>query len=322
MTSLGPLRFRPLYRRYVWGGRRLGTHLGKPIGPEADYAECWELVDREADQSVVAAGPLAGVTLHALVTGRREELLGRHAPQPRFPLLFKWLDVESRTSVQVHPTDDEAARLVPPDLGKTEAWYFVDVRAGSRAYAGLRRGFDRAAFARELNRGTGPLCLHAFEPHPGQALLVPAGAVHALGEGLLVAEIQQSSDVTWRLDDWGRVGSDGRSRTLHVDEGLAAINDRLGPLDPTWGTPTARPECLRLAACPQFVFERWRLDGPLPLGEAGRFTFLAVVDGTLRLAGDDAPFQRGQTVLLPASLGPVEAEPIAGPATVLAVYLP
>jgi mannose-6-phosphate isomerase len=124
--ALYPLRFLPVFRRYLWGGRRLHSVLHKPIGPEDDYAESWEIVDRGNDQSVVATGPLAGATLGDLVRQRGMELLGSAHPQARFPLLFKFLDAQKMLSVQVHPNDEQAARMASPDLGKTEAWVILD----------------------------------------------------------------------------------------------------------------------------------------------------------------------------------------------------
>ena len=225
LSPLYPLRFEPIFRRYLWGGRRLGTVLGKPIGEGSDYAESWEVVDHGADQSRVAFGPLAGTTLGELVREHGHELLGRHHPQPQFPLLIKLLDAQQKLSVQVHPNDEQAARLDTPDYGKTEAWVVLAAEPGSRIYAGLKRGFDRPALERELNRGTCELCLHHFEPRVGDCVFLPAGTVHALGGGLLIAEVQQSSDTTYRLFDWNRVGPDGRPRALHIEAG--ARRDRL-----------------------------------------------------------------------------------------------
>ncbi|MEZ6072331.1 MAG: type I phosphomannose isomerase catalytic subunit [Pirellulales bacterium] len=208
MAELYPLRFQPVYRRYIWGGDRLRTVLGKNTGDEM-YAESWEVVDHGDDQSVVLAGPLAGVSLGELVREHGAALLGRHHPQPRFPLLAKFLDAHRTLSVQVHPNDAQAARLDPPDLGKTEAWLVMDVEPGSVVYAGLKQGFDRPSFEREMKRGTAELCLNSFEPAVGQCVFIPAGLVHALGEGLLIFEIQQSSDTTYRLFDWNRLQADG-----------------------------------------------------------------------------------------------------------------
>lgn len=320
---LYPLRFKPLFRRYLWGGRRLGEVLGKAIGPEADYAESWEIVDHGGDQSVVVAGPLEGTTLHDLVAHRGRELLGRHHPQPRFPLLFKFLDAQQTLSVQVHPDDARAALLTPPDYGKTEAWYVMDAAPGSLIYAGLKRGFDRASLARELHRGTAELCLHRFEPSPGDCVLLPAGLIHAIGAGLLVAEIQQSSDTTYRLFDWNRVGPDGKPRALHLELGLEAVDDRLGPGEVRKPAPTPHPACVRLAECEKFILERWQFNEPVTIGGDDRCHTLAVVGGAVSINGDPSgkPIPYGATALLPASCGAVTITPL-GEATILDAALP
>ena len=213
-----PLRFAPLFRQYVWGGRRLATRLGKLL-PDSrhDYAESWEVVDHEADQSRVLAGKFQGQTLGELFRTCPHELLGPFCDQSlrRFPLLFKFLDCARDLSVQVHPNDQQAAQLEPPDLGKTEAWVVIDAEPGSVMYAGLQAGIDRTVFAEAIEQGrveqaTVEQCLHRIEPRPGDCILIPAGTVHALGAGLLIAEIQQASDTTYRLFDWNRAGPDGR----------------------------------------------------------------------------------------------------------------
>ncbi len=214
MIPLYPLRFRLLVRRYLWGNRRLETCLGKSLGPGNDYAESWEVADHGADQSIVDAGPLAGTALGDLVRLRAAELFGRCHPQANFPLLVKFLDAAQSLSVQVHPNDEQAARLDPPDLGKTEAWYILAADPGSRIYAGLRPGVEREQLAEAIAQGTCEKMLHCFEPKAGDCLFIPAGTVHALGAGLLVAEVQQSSDTTFRLYDWNRVGPDGKPRAL------------------------------------------------------------------------------------------------------------
>ena len=153
MIPLYPLRFRLLVRRYLWGNRRLETCLGKSIGPGNDYAESWEVCDHGADQSIVEQGPLAGTTLGELVCHRGPELLGRHHPQSRFPLLVKFLDAAQALSVQVHPNDEQAARQNPPDLGKTEAWFILAADPGSTIYAGLQPGVDRQQLADAIRPG-------------------------------------------------------------------------------------------------------------------------------------------------------------------------
>jgi mannose-6-phosphate isomerase len=323
MTQLYPLRFEPILRRYIWGGRRLEEVLGKPLPPGNDYAESWEICDRADDQSVVASGPLAGISLGQLVRERGPELLGRNHPQSRFPLLFKFLDAQRALSVQVHPNDARAALLSPPDLGKTEAWVVLHAEPGSVIYAGLKRGFDRAALEREIARGTCELCLHRFEPRVGDCVFIPAGTVHALGAGLVIAEIQQSSDVTYRLFDWNRLGADGRPRPLHVEQSLEAIDYRMGPVSPAKPQPTERPSISRLVACPQFVLERWKFDEPEQIGGDDRCRLIVVIDGLVNVTGDPSsePLLKGRTALLPASLGGVRLAP-HGRATLLCAYLP
>jgi mannose-6-phosphate isomerase len=323
MQPLYPFRFTPLFRRYVWGGRKLKTLLDKPIGEGNDYAESWELVDRGDDQSRVANGSLAGTTLGQLRENRAPELFGRHHPQPRFPLLFKFLDCEKTLSVQVHPDDAQAARLNPPDFGKTEAWVVLAAEPGSLIYAGLKRGFDRHALEREVHRGTCELCLHRLEPQPGDCLFLPAGAIHALGAGLVIAEIQQASDATFRLFDWNRRGADGQPRPLHVNQALDAIDYQLGPAQVQKPQATNVPQLNRLVECDKFVLDRWTLDAPQSVGGDERFHFLAVIAGEVELKSevDNALLKFGQTILLPASVGRCQLVPHSH-SVLLDTYLP
>ena len=323
MSNLYPLRFEPVLRRYLWGGRRLETVLGKSLAPGNDYAESWEVVDHGDDQSLVAAGPLAGETLGSLVGQRGAELLGRHHPRPCFPLLFKFLDARRTLSVQVHPDDARAARSDPPDLGKTEAWVVLAAEPGSLIYAGLKPGTDRQALARELERGTTDLCLHRFEPQVGDCVFLPAGVVHSLGQGVLVAEVQQSSDTTYRVFDWNRVDADGKPRQLHIQQALEAIDYQAGPVEPQSPQPTQRPHVERLVACEHFVLDRWQIEAPQPVGGDDRFHIVAVLQGTVLMAADRSaePLTKGQNALVPAATGPLPLTPRES-AVLLDVYLP
>jgi mannose-6-phosphate isomerase len=318
-----PLRLKPVLKQYLWGGRRLGTVLGKPLGDGDHFAESWEVVDHGTDQSVVAEGPLAGKTLHELVTQCGEALFGRQYPLPQFPLLFKFLDAQQTLSVQVHPNDDQASRLTPPDLGKTEAWVVLAAEAGSKIYAGLQPSVDRETLERHRASGTCDACLHQFEPALGDCIFLQAGTVHALGAGLLIAEIQQSSNTTYRLFDWNRVDRDGKSRQLHISESLDTIDYARGPVGPQRPQPTDRPHVERLVECDKFVLDRWRIDDPQSCGGDGRFHILAVVEGQVTLAAKGQPLllSRGSTVLLPAECPAVSLKPQVR-AVLLDMYLP
>jgi mannose-6-phosphate isomerase len=318
-----PLRFESIFRRALWGGRRLETVLGKTLPQGDDFAESWEIVDHGADQSCVAHGPLQGRTLGAIIRACGADLLGRHHPQDHFPLLLKFLDVQRNISVQVHPNDEQAARLNPPDQGKTEAWYVLHAEPGSRIYAGLRTGGDRAALELALANGQTESCLHWFEPVAGDCVLVPAGSVHALGAGLLVAEIQQSSDTTFRLFDWNRVEPDGRPRSLHIQQALAVLDFHAGPVRPAVAQPTADPSVQRLIECDKFVVDRWDLASPRHVGGDRRCHLLLPVTGRVWLERDAAEWAlgTGQTALVPAAAGAIEVQP-DGPAVVLDMYLP
>jgi mannose-6-phosphate isomerase len=318
-----PVRLKPVLKQYLWGGRRLGTMLSKPIGDGDHFAESWEVVDHGGDQSVVADGPLAGTRLHELVTKRGESLLGRHHPQSQFPLLFKFLDAGQTLSVQVHPNDEQAARLDPPDLGKTEAWVVLAAEPGSKIYAGVKPGIDRQTLERELAAGTCDACLHQFEPAVGDCVFLEAGTVHALGAGLLIAEIQQSSNTTYRLFDWNRVDRDGKPRQLHIEQSLGTIDFNRGPVDPQRPQPTDRSYVERLVECDKFVLDRWRIDAPQPCGGDGRFHIMSVVEGQVAMTTGNRQLllSRGNTVLLPAECTGASITPQVR-AVLLDMYLP
>jgi mannose-6-phosphate isomerase len=318
-----PLQFQPILKQYLWGGRRLESELGKPLGDGPHYAESWEVVDHGDDQSVVVGGPSVGATLHGLVTEHGDALFGRHDPRPQFPLMFKFLDCQRTLSVQVHPNDAQAALLDPPDLGKTEAWFVLAAKPRAKIYAGLKPGVERATLERSLAAGSCETCLHEFEPQPGDCVLLEAQTVHALGAGLLVAEIQQASNTTYRLFDWNRIDADGKPRQLHVNESLDTIDYARGPVAPSRPRRTERPHVERLVACDKFVLDRWRIDGPQPIGGDERFHIIAVVEGAATVGGGDRSFElaRGGTALLPAAAENVSVSP-RPQAILLDMYLP
>ncbi|MEO1497764.1 MAG: type I phosphomannose isomerase catalytic subunit [Planctomycetota bacterium] len=327
MATLPPLRFEPIFQNYLWGGRRLGSLLGKPIGQDGVYAESWEVVDHPDGQSRVTNGPLAGQTLAEIVAQSPTEFYGEGvASPPRFPLLLKYLDAQKTLSVQVHPNDAQGAKLDPPDLGKTEAWLVIAAEPGSKIYAGLRDGVGRDELAAALEAGECDRCLHAFEPRVGDCVFIPAGTVHALGDGLVIAEIQQASNTTFRLFDWNRVDKDGKPRPLHIEQSLATINYQRGPVAPqTPGPLSGGGE--RLVECDKFVFDRWTLSpnaAATPEPCKG-FRILTVIDGVAAVACVGAEPERlslGETLLAPACCSDATITAGEAGATVLDMRLP
>ena len=242
IPAFPPLVFEPLYRSYLWGGRGLASKLGKNLPAEGIWAESWEIVDHPQGQSVVKNGHWQGWTLGRLLSEHREAILGQKSQVclegteggphvSRFPLLLKYLDCQNVLSVQVHPDDAYGLQMASPDLGKTEAWYIIDAEPGSVLYAGLKPNVSRKDLADAIQAGKTEECLHAICPQAGDCIFIPAGTVHALGAGLLVAEIQQASDCTFRLYDWNRVDVAGKSRPLHIDQALEVIDFEQGPIE-------------------------------------------------------------------------------------------
>jgi len=330
-----PLRFEPLFRRYIWGGRRLADVLNKPIGDQ-NAAESWEVVDHEDDQSVVRFGSHAGKTLRQLIAEQGEELIGasllaeisshdlpKHL-QNRFPLLLKFLDANRHLSVQVHPDDTFGATLSPPDLGKTEAWYVMHADPGAKIFAGLKQGVTAESFREAISKGETESALHSFQPNQGDCVFIPAGTMHAIGEGLLIAEIQQASNTTFRVYDWGRVGDDGQPRPLHIEQAIEATDFSRGPVNSETPKPTDSKNWQTIVECNKFVMNRGNLTEPESIAGDGRFRILAITKGSLLVDGDpsESPMKLSDTALLPACLGPTKLTPGDQGAEVLEISVP
>ncbi len=327
---LYPLAFAPIVKSLIWGGRRLGTVLGKPIGTDQRYAESWEISDHRDNVSLIENGPLAGTGLRDLVRQRGAELLGPGLvdslpKKGQFPLLVKFLDANEVLSVQVHP-DDAKGRVLADDNGKTEAWVIVHAEPGSLIYAGLRQGVTRDDFARAMESGEVEPLLHRFEAKEGDCVMIPAGTMHAIGAGIVLAEIQQMSDATFRVFDWGRLGPDGQPRTLHPSQALACTDFEAGPVDPVQpkleSTDFGSRE--RLASCPYFAIERLKLRAPALIGRDDRFTIVLGLGGSAEIVyqGTTTPLGFGRTILLPAAVGPCEVRPQGEGVTLLTCVVP
>lgn len=329
-ARLSPLRFEPQFKPTLWGGHRLRDLLPAADIPSGErIGEAWVLSDHPERPSRVVAGSLAGRTLREVLARSGNRLLGRHVNHADgFPLLLKFLDAREHLSVQVHPDDERAARLtgVRGARGKTEAWVVLAAEPGSRVYAGLKPGVSRDCLRKAAANGTIADCLHGFEPHVGDCLFIPAGTVHALGAGVMVFEVQQTSDVTYRLHDWDRIDqATGRPRSLHLAEAMECA-DCHGPVRPQ--RPVAEPcesaVSERLVTCDYFSLWRKRADRPFRVGADGQCRVVVVLEGTCEVrdhAGEGHVAWPGDVLLLPAEQGECACVP-DGPVTLLECGLP
>ncbi|MCK4873069.1 MAG: class I mannose-6-phosphate isomerase [Phycisphaerales bacterium] len=308
--TLYPLKFEPIYLDKVWGGRRIES-LGRtlPGGPERSIGESWELADLPDDaggaRSVVANGPVAGRTLRHVIEQHGEAIMGHLSltEQGCFPLLVKYLDARESLSIQVHP-DEAYAKDHPLLHTKNEAWYVIDAQDGAVIYKGVKEGITREAFAEHIRAGTVADALAAVPVKRGDCHYLPAGTCHAIGAGVMVAEIQTPSDTTFRIFDWGRT-----DRELHVEQALDCIHlsppqcDRQERRSHIAGVFTT---VSRLIKTDDFEIERIRMSEgysqEIPYNEPAVWM---VLEGSGVITATDAPaveFTRGETLLIPASL--------------------
>ena len=291
-----PLPMTPAFRGgYLtpWGGEKLGTMFGKairqPTGESLEVSCIPELESRDP----------AGVTLPRLIARYGEKLVGQYFDKP-FPLLLKLLDAKDALSVQVHPDDDYAREHEHGKLGKTEAWLILDAPEGSELVYGLRPGVDAASLRTACENGAAvePL-LRRVKVKPGDVCFIPAGCVHAIGAGIVLYEIQQSSDVTYRFYDWDRADAQGRKRPLHIDKALA-VADLAFALEPV---PAPDAPYARVLDETYFKLDLLRPDGEIAVPPAGDFGILTALEGdlTLRWTGGSLPLRKGETALIPAA---------------------
>ncbi len=299
MSHIYPMLLKPALHTRVWGGRRLETELGKVLPTSDPYGESWEL----HDSARIANGVYAGRTLGEVLAELGAALVGeRFNPAEGFPLLAKLLDAADWLSVQVHPNDAQAAQLEGDPRGKTEAWLILAADAGARLVIGVQHGTTREQFAQAIRENTLENRLVYADVKAGDVLYIPAGTVHAIGPGLLIYEIQQSSDVTYRLYDWGRLGLDGQPRTLHIEKGVAVAN--IGTLPTVQSTSPSHD--IPIIDGEYFVTYWHALtDESLTLDTHGQhFHALTVTEGALTIQSGDSTVMlfKGQSVLIPSTL--------------------
>ena len=301
---LYPLIFHPIFKERVWGGRNLNVLYRKPLPPDVPIGESWEIADRPGEVSVVANGPLAGKDLHWLMEHHPRELLGEaRSHQGRFPLLIKLLDAEEKLSLQVHPPADKAAALGGEP--KTEMWYIARARAGAELYVGLKRGVTRESFERQILNGEVAESFHRLPVRAGDAMFLPSGRVHAIGSGLVIFEIQQNSDTTYRVFDWKRVGLDGKPREVHVEQSLASID--FEDFEPALvDAPFSSSEGFRvrtLAKNALFKVDQFQSSSPETLVfKQSRLRIIGQVENQIKISDGttNLEIQPGQFTLIPA----------------------
>jgi len=295
-NALYPFKLRPALHVKVWGGRRLADMMRKALPTMEPYGESWEL----HDTAVVANGPLQGISLGDLARQYGAELLGAgNNPAEGVPLLAKLIDAADWLSIQVHPNDEQAGALENEPRGKTEAWVILHAEPGAQLVIGLRMGTSREMMAEAIQRNRLEALLVYAEVKTGDVLYIPANTIHALGPGILIYEIQQSSDVTYRLYDWGRLGLDGQPRELHIDKGVQVANLESLP-------HVRQPEKALLVDGEYFRVWRHELASKtFNIETEGRFQSLTCIAGSAQVAAeghDEIRLNKGETGLIPACI--------------------
>ena len=325
-AHLYPLKFEPIYQYRIWGGRRLANLLKKPLPPAELIGEAWILSDREDHPGKVINGKLKGQTIGQILGHSPEQLLGKFAPYyKRFPLLLKFLDCKKVLSVQVHPSDQLTAYIPEGESGKTEAWVVLETGAEGIIYAGLKPGVTEAKLRVSLEKHKVADDLASFKPNAGDCVLIKAGTVHTLGDAV-VFEIQENSDVTYRLYDWDRVDEKtGKPRDLQIEQAIACIDftqTAIGPVKPV--TEDDGPE-LRERIFDNGHFKLWRLTGTMPfmVGEEAAPRILVCIEGggELESNNDLYTLDKGEVMLIPAVTGACPFEP-RGKVVLLEIALP
>ena len=330
-TELYPLKFEPIYQYRIWGGRRLANLLTKPLPnpdsyPDEPIGEAWILSDRDDHPSKVTNGKLKGQTISQLFAHSAEQLMGKLAGKfNRFPLLLKFLDCKQVLSVQVHPSDQLKKYIPKGENGKTEAWVVLETGKDSIIYAGLKPGITEEKIRAKLNKHKVADDLAHFKPKLGDSVLIKAGTVHTLGD-VVVFEVQENSDVTYRLYDWDRVDKKtGKPRDLQVEEAIACIDftkTDIGPVKP--GIKTVKPVLNEMLVNDEhFKMRRFTSEASFMLGKDDMPSVLVCIDGggELESNNDFYPLKRGEVMLIPAIAGACPFVP-KGKVVLLEIALP
>lgn len=301
-----PIRFIPLLKSTLWGGSKIipFKHLESQ---QQQVGESWEISGVKDSETVVADGPYEGTKLNHLVAELKEKLVGKENYERfgnEFPLLIKFIDARQDLSIQVHPTDEIAHRQ-GKERGKTEMWYIMGSDAGARLYSGLKMKITPEEYKKMVENDTICDALAQYEVSEGDVFFLPAGRIHAIGTGCFLAEIQQTSDVTYRIYDFRRRDKDGHFRQLHTREAAESINYDVKPDYRTHYKPL-RNEGVQLVSCPYFTTAVYDLDEPMTLDYSELDSFVVLIglsgEGTIvDNEGNETPIKAGQTLLIPAT---------------------
>lgn len=301
-----PLLLKPPVKDYIWGGAKLKTEYNFETDKDI-AAEAWVLSCHKDGPDIVLNGELAGKTLPEAIKIWGDKALGeRAAAFPYFPLLIKLIDAKDRLSVQVHP-DNEYALKNEGEFGKTEMWYVVDCEEGAQLIYGFSRDVSREEFEQRIKDNTLSEICNYVPVHKGDVFFISAGTLHAIGAGILIAEVQQNSNTTYRVSDYGRLGADGKPRPLHIEKALE-VTERTKPAVPYGAVgneePTSFGSVRRLASCEYFTANLISLDGEAQLKETGSFVSLVLLDGAaeLKYSGGALSLKKGGSVFIPAGL--------------------
>jgi mannose-6-phosphate isomerase len=308
---LYPLKFKPVYKDYLWGGRNL-EKFWKQL-PEGVVAESWEISCNPAGVSIISNGEFQGISLLELIEKYSRQIVGNALPQKdmdKFPLLIKLIDANDWLSVQVHPQDSYAQVHENGELGKHEMWYVIAAKPGARLVYGVLPGVTRETFSQAIKENTIDRCLNYIEVSPGDILNIPAGLVHATGAGIIVAEIQQNSNTTYRVYDYDRVDKDGNKRPLHIERALEVIDFSAGKykkktagLRVTIGGSSSKTYQV---ANKYFTVELYHVLGEVhEFADGSRFyTYLFIEgEGEILYGGASVKVHRGESILIPAAMG-------------------
>jgi mannose-6-phosphate isomerase len=318
--KLYPLQFEPILKERIWGGEKLKTILNKPITSKIT-GESWELSTVQGDVSVVANGDLAGKSLNDLIDINPDALLGTEVHKrfgKQFPLLFKYLDAREDLSIQVHP-NDELAKKRHNSFGKTEMWYVMQADENSKLIVGFKEDSNATEYVENLKNKTLLSILDIVNVEVGDVFFLETGTVHAIGAGMVIAEIQQTSDITYRLYDFDRVDAAGNHRELHVDLALDAINYK--KIDTYKKYNKELNQSNSIVDCPYFTTNFLPLDGKIEVNKSGHsFTVYMCVEGDFELEYEGAKFKyiKGDTVLIPAAL---KSFVLSGKGSLLEIYI-